>query len=114
MKVNMKGIIAFGAMAAVSALTLTGCAGTAGDKTGTDTGADKASSALTVWVDSERVDAIYGGKAVQVQQRPGREILHLVGEQFDVLVLDPQHESSFAATPAWIRRALDGGRTTGR
>src|SRR5690606_30553956 len=60
MKVNMKGIIAFGAMAAVSALTLTGCAGATDDKSGSDAGADKAASTLTVWVDSERVDALKG------------------------------------------------------
>lgn len=66
---------------------------------------------VMAFTDSERVNAIYGGKAVQVQPRAGGEILALVGEQFDVLVLDPQHASSFAATPEWIRKALDGGAT---
>lgn len=69
---------------------------------------------LMAFTDSERVKGIYGGKAVQVQARAGGEILRLVGEQFDVLVLDPQHPSSFAATPEWIRRALDGGGAGGR
>jgi arabinogalactan oligomer/maltooligosaccharide transport system substrate-binding protein len=81
MKVNMKGIIAFGAMAAVSALTLTGCAGTTGEKTGTGTGADKASSTLTVWVDSERVDALKGA-ADAYKDKTGVKV-DIVGKNVD-------------------------------
>jgi arabinogalactan oligomer/maltooligosaccharide transport system substrate-binding protein len=81
MKVNMKGIIAFGAMAAISALTLTGCAGTTGEKTGTGTGADKASSTLTVWVDSERVDALKGA-ADAYKDKTGVKV-DIVGKNVD-------------------------------
>jgi arabinogalactan oligomer/maltooligosaccharide transport system substrate-binding protein len=57
MKVNMRGIAAFGAIAVVSTLTLAGCA--AG---GTDDSADAEGDAgsLVVWVDAERVDALEG------------------------------------------------------
>lgn len=64
---------------------------------------------LMAFTDSERVDAMYGGKAVTVQKRAGADILRLVGDQFDAVVLDPQHPSSFAATRERIRKALDGG-----
>jgi len=52
MKVKKKGLLAFGAMAAVATLALAGCS--AGD---TATKADAAST-LTVWVDAERVGAL--------------------------------------------------------
>ncbi|GAA2578922.1 SseB family protein [Microbacterium binotii] len=57
---------------------------------------------LLAFTDSERVDAIYAGKEITVVPRSGREILRLIGGAFDVLVLDPQHPSSFALTPEWI------------
>ncbi|MEW1975154.1 maltose ABC transporter substrate-binding protein [Microbacterium profundi] len=57
MKVNMRGIAAFGAIAVVSTLTLAGCATGA-----TDDSADAEGDAgsLVVWVDAERVDALKG------------------------------------------------------
>ncbi|WP_426188431.1 sugar ABC transporter substrate-binding protein [Microbacterium sp. TWP3-1-2b2] len=57
MKVNMRGIAAFGAIAVVSTLTLAGCAAGA-----TDDSADAEGDAgsLVVWVDAERVDALKG------------------------------------------------------
>lgn len=61
---------------------------------------------LLAFTDSTRLGAFYDGKAVQVQQRPGADLLRLVGQQFDVLILDPQHPSSFAATPESIAGAL--------
>lgn len=57
---------------------------------------------LLAFTDTERVDAIYATKEVTVTPRAGREILRLIGDTFDVLVLDPQHPSSFAVTPEWI------------
>jgi hypothetical protein len=57
---------------------------------------------LLAFTGSERVDAIYAGKEITVVPRSGREILRLLGGAFDVLVLDPQHSSSFALTPERI------------
>jgi hypothetical protein len=62
------------------------------------------------FTDSTRLAAFYEGKAVDVQQRPAAGVLALVAEQYDVLVIDPQHPSSFAATPEWIRGVLDETR----
>ncbi|WP_147918988.1 SseB family protein [Ruania zhangjianzhongii] len=61
------------------------------------------------FTDSSRVETLYAGKAVQVTERTGADLLRMVGEQFDVLILDPQYPSSFAATPEWITKVLDGG-----
>ena len=58
------------------------------------------------FTDSTRLEAFYAGKAVEVREREGAELLRMVGAQIDALILDPQHPSSFAATPDWIRRAL--------
>jgi hypothetical protein len=57
---------------------------------------------LLTFTDADRVDAIYAGKEITVVPRSGREILRLIGGAFDVMVLDPQHPSSFAVTPEWI------------
>lgn len=61
---------------------------------------------LLAFTDSTRLGAFYDGKAVTAQHRPGADLLGLVGERFDVLILDPQHPASFAATPDSIRAAL--------
>ncbi|WP_217181183.1 maltose ABC transporter substrate-binding protein [Streptomyces sp. AC495_CC817] len=58
MKVNKRGIAAFGTIAVVSTLTLAGCAG--GSTGGDSSDGDKGGSTLTVWVDAERVDALKG------------------------------------------------------
>jgi len=77
----MKGIIAFGAIAAVSALTLSGCAGSTGDESTTGTGADKAGGTLTVWVDAERVDALKGA-ADAYKEKTGVKV-DIVGKNVD-------------------------------
>lgn len=61
---------------------------------------------LLAFTDAARLTAFYDGKAVTAQQRAGADLLRLVGQQFDVLILDPQHPASFAATPESIRAAL--------
>lgn len=68
---------------------------------------------MLAFTDSARVDAIYGGKAVQVHEREGAQLLQMVGDAVDVLVVDPQHPSSFATTPEWIRRAPGGAEPRG-
>lgn len=62
---------------------------------------------VLAFTDSARLATIYGGKSVAVQQRPAAEVLALVAKEYDVLVIDAQHPSSFAATPEWIRGVLD-------
>ncbi|GGD61461.1 sugar ABC transporter substrate-binding protein [Microbacterium murale] len=57
MKVNMRGIAAFGAIAVVSTLTLAGCATGAADESAD---AEGDAGSLVVWVDAERVDALKG------------------------------------------------------
>ncbi|MET3769430.1 arabinogalactan oligomer/maltooligosaccharide transport system substrate-binding protein [Marisediminicola sp. UYEF4] len=54
MTVNKKGWLAAGAVAVVASLALAGCSAGSSDTSGDDT----AASALTVWVDAERVDAL--------------------------------------------------------
>ncbi|NHA01701.1 SseB family protein [Nocardioides sp. W3-2-3] len=61
---------------------------------------------LLAFSDAARLTAFYDGKAVTAQQRAGADLLRLVGGGFDVLILDPQHPASFAATPESIRAAL--------
>lgn len=64
---------------------------------------------LLGFTDTARVDALLSGKAADIQERPGAEVLGLVGSSYDVLIVDPQHPASFAATPDWIRDTLGGG-----
>lgn len=81
MKVNRKGIVAFGAIAMVSTLTLAGCAGgTSGDDTSKG---DAAKSTLTVWVDAERVDALTGA-ADSYEEKTGVKV-DLVGKSVDTM-----------------------------
>ncbi|MBT2483361.1 MULTISPECIES: extracellular solute-binding protein [unclassified Microbacterium] len=55
MKVNKRGIVAAGAIAIISTLSLAGCStGTSGD----DSSGAESGGKLTVWVDAERVDAL--------------------------------------------------------
>lgn len=61
---------------------------------------------VLAFTDSTRLTAVLGGKAIDVQQRPGADVLRLVADEYDVLIIDPQHPSQFAATPEWIRGAL--------
>jgi len=78
MKVNKRGIAAVGAIAMVSTLTLAGCStGTGGD----DSKGDDAASTLTVWVDSERVDALQGA-ADSYEEKTGVKV-DLVGKSVD-------------------------------
>lgn len=79
MKVNKRGMVAAGAIAIVSALTLAGCStGSGGDdsSSGGDSG-----GALTVWVDAERVDALQGA-ADAYQEKTGVTV-KLVGKSVD-------------------------------
>lgn len=79
MKVNKRGVAAFGAIAVVSTLSLAGCAsGGAGDDAA---GGDDAGSALTVWVDAERVDALQGA-ADAYQEKTGVKV-DLLGKSVD-------------------------------
>ncbi|KRA38462.1 MULTISPECIES: SseB family protein [unclassified Nocardioides] len=59
------------------------------------------------FTDSTRLVAFYEGRAVDVQQRPAADVLALVAKEYDVLIIDAQHPSSFATTPEWIRGVLD-------
>lgn len=78
MKVNKRGVLAAGAIAIVSTLTLAGCsAGTSG---GSSSGGDDSGS-LTVWVDAERVDALQGA-ADAYQDKTGVKV-ELVGKSVD-------------------------------
>lgn len=61
---------------------------------------------VLAFTDATRLAAMYGGKAVDVRQRRGSELLRLVAAEYDAVVVDPQHPSSFAANPAWIRDVL--------
>lgn len=57
MKVNKRSVAAFGAIAAVSALTLAGCAGGGGGNAATGDDAPSAGS-ITVWVDADRASVL--------------------------------------------------------
>lgn len=61
---------------------------------------------VLAFTDSTRLTRMYDGKAVDVVQRPGSELLRLAAAEYDAVVVDPQHPSSFAANPAWIRDVL--------
>ncbi|GAA1140655.1 extracellular solute-binding protein [Microbacterium natoriense] len=78
MKVNKRSIAAVGAIAIVSTLTLAGCStGTSGDSSK----GEEAGSTLTVWVDSERVDALQGA-ADSYEEKTGVKV-KLVGKSVD-------------------------------
>lgn len=78
MKVNKRGIVAAGAIAIVSTLTLAGCStGTSSDDTsGSDDGGK-----LVVWVDAERVDALQSA-ADAYQDKTGVKV-ELTGKSVD-------------------------------
>ncbi|MCK2032622.1 maltose ABC transporter substrate-binding protein [Microbacterium sp. KSW4-4] len=79
MKVNKRGMVAAGAIAIVSALTLAGCStGSGGDDS--SSGGDGGGT-LTVWVDAERVDALQGA-ADAYQEKTGVTV-KLVGKSVD-------------------------------
>lgn len=78
MKVNKRGIVAAGAIAIVSTLSLAGCsAGTSGD----DSSDSKDSSKLVVWVDAERVDALQSA-ADSYEKKTGVKV-ELTGKSVD-------------------------------
>ncbi|WP_315637783.1 MULTISPECIES: maltose ABC transporter substrate-binding protein [Microbacterium] len=79
MKVKKRGMVATGAIAIVSALTLAGCStGSGGDDS--SSGGDSGGT-LTVWVDAERVDALQGA-ADAYQEKTGVTV-KLVGKSVD-------------------------------
>lgn len=78
MKVNKRGIVAAGAIAIVSTLTLAGCsAGTSEDTSGSKDAGGK----LVVWVDAERVDALQSA-ADAYQEKTGVKV-ELTGKSVD-------------------------------
>lgn len=81
MKVNKRGILAFGALAAVSTLTLAGCA--AGGAENNSGGDESTDSSLTVWVDAERVDALQGA-ADAYEEKTGVKV-EIVGKDVDTI-----------------------------
>jgi len=81
MKVNKRGILALGAIAAVSTLTLAGCA--AGGSDDSDAGGESTESSLVVWVDAERVDAVQGA-ADAYEEKTGVAV-ELVGKDVDTV-----------------------------
>lgn len=80
MKVNKRGILAFGAIAAVSTLTLAGCSAGGDSAQGDDESTD---SALVVWVDAERVDAVQGA-ADAYEEKTGVAV-EIVGKDVDTV-----------------------------
>ncbi|MFE5408476.1 extracellular solute-binding protein [Microbacterium sp. NPDC056569] len=76
MKVNKKGWLALGGLA-ITSIVLAGCAGGGGTPAETEDGGD-ATSTLTVWVDTERVDALQGA-ADAYSEKTGIEV-DLVGK----------------------------------
>jgi arabinogalactan oligomer/maltooligosaccharide transport system substrate-binding protein len=83
MKVNKKSIAAFGAITVLTSLALTGCS-TAADAGSDDTA--KKSGKLTVWVDSERVDALTGA-AKAYEEKTGITV-DIVGKDVDTVKND--------------------------
>jgi len=81
MKVNKRGIVAFGAIAAISTLTLAGCASGGADTQGG--GEESTDSSLTVWVDAERVDALQGA-ADAYEDKTGVKV-EIVGKDVDTI-----------------------------
>ncbi|WP_404437771.1 extracellular solute-binding protein [Microbacterium aerolatum] len=81
MKVNKRGIVAFGAIAAVSTLTLAGCA--AGGADNSEGGDQATDSSLVVWVDAERVDAVQGA-ADAYEEKTGVAV-EIVGKDVDTI-----------------------------
>lgn len=79
MKVNKRGILAFGAIAAVSTLTLAGCSAGADS----DNGDESTDSSLVVWVDAERVDAVQGA-ADAYEEKTGVKV-EIVGKDVDTV-----------------------------
>jgi arabinogalactan oligomer/maltooligosaccharide transport system substrate-binding protein len=59
MTVKNKSLLGLGAVAIAASMVLAGCASGAGSTDGTT----KSSGSLTVWVDSERVDALKAAAA---------------------------------------------------
>lgn len=55
MKVNMRSVVALGAIAAISSLTLAGCSGSSG---GGETTAPAMAGSITVWVDADRAGVL--------------------------------------------------------
>lgn len=58
MKVNKRSIIALGAIAAISSLTLAGCAGGDGESAGGGSGEAEYTGEITVWVDADRAEVL--------------------------------------------------------
>lgn len=77
MKVNMRSVVALGAIAAISSLTLAGCSGSSG---GGETTAPPMSGSITVWVDADRAGVLEEA-AAQFTEATGVEV-ELVQKEF--------------------------------
>ncbi|WP_460796747.1 sugar ABC transporter substrate-binding protein [Microbacterium sp. GXF0217] len=82
MKVNKRGIVALGAIAMVSTLTLAGCSTGSSTDEGSSSGDDSTGS-LTVWVDAERVDAL-AGAAEAYEEKTGVKV-EIVSKDVDTI-----------------------------
>lgn len=80
MKVNKRGIVAFGAIAMVSTLTLAGCASGSTPEEGSG---EESTGTLTVWVDAERVDAL-AGAAEAYEEKTGVKV-EIVSKDVDTI-----------------------------
>ena len=76
MMVKKKGLVGLGAVALTAAVVLSGCSASSGGSD--DTKASGSTSSLTVWVDSERVDALKGA-AADYSEKTGIDV-KLVGK----------------------------------
>jgi arabinogalactan oligomer/maltooligosaccharide transport system substrate-binding protein len=74
MMVKKKGLFGLGAVTLTAAVVLSGCAATSGS----DSESTKSASSLTVWVDSERVDALKAA-AAEYSEKTGIDV-KLVGK----------------------------------
>lgn len=77
MKVNMRSIVALGAIAAISSLTLAGCAGSSDSG---ETTAPDMSGSITVWVDADRAGVLEAA-AADFTEQTGVEVT-LVQKEF--------------------------------
>lgn len=102
MKVNKKTWLAFGGLA-VASIVLAGCGG-GGTPTENEEGGD-ASAELTVWVDSERVDALKGA-AEAYTEKTGVEV-DLVGKNNDDIKNDFIQQAPTGRGPDVVMGAHD-------
>ncbi|WP_243074167.1 maltose ABC transporter substrate-binding protein [Microbacterium sp. SS28] len=101
MKVNKKSWLALGGIAAVS-IVLAGCASNAEEPAATE---DAAATTLTVWVDSERVDALKGA-AKSYEEKTGVTV-ELVGKDNNTIKDDFIQQAPTGKGPDVVMGAHD-------